>query len=181
MQVLWEEMTEPELVRVRSGDCAFVADARHFPVLVITWWGAADEALIRRYFEWSDAMLARAAAEDTKLAFISDNRASKRPPAHVRALTAELTDQTGDELSNRSVTTIIVLDSALVRGALTAIQWLSARPWDLTMCGDIETALSKALQLLEAADVPPPPRLDPARYTTPQMPTVDGESSAATG
>ncbi len=174
-------MTEPELLRVRSGDCAFVADARYFPVLVITWWGAADEALVRRYFQWNDTMLARAEAEDTKVAFVSDNRASKRPPATVRALTAELSDRSGEGLSRRSLATMVVLDSALVRGALTAIQWLSSRPWNLTMVGGVEQALHRALELLDGEDIPVPVGLDPARYASPPMPSEDDDTSAATG
>jgi hypothetical protein len=167
---------EPAYLAYRDGDCAFVADARDFPLLVTTWWGEASVPLVRRFFAWNDAMCTRAMSEDTHVAMVSDNRHSKRPPATVRKLLAELTDASTEIAGGRALPTLVVIDNALVRGALTAIQWLSARSWGVQVVASVEDGLRQALDALAAAGAEPPD-VDPSAHVAPAMPEVDGESA----
>jgi hypothetical protein len=116
-----------ELRWVESTRGSLALDDRAFPVLFATWVGHADEKTVRAFYAWNDVQLKRVALERTAFALITDAVAAERPDAPVRALLAELTramqkDHPTAETFRAS--SIVVLESPFVRGALTAVGWL---------------------------------------------------------
>jgi len=163
-------VTVPTTLSFREGDRAVLADGRYFPILWVTWWGEPNEALIRRYFEWNDAMILRAMAERVKFAHITDARQTGFPPPTVRKLVAELTEASPLEASDLNLGTFLVHESALLRGAVTAIQWLSKRDFKVVPIPDLRGGVVRALEALAKANIARPPGLDPEGCIAPSMP-----------
>jgi hypothetical protein len=164
-------MAEPGIVEFRDGDCAYVGDERHFPLALTTWWGEPTEKMMRSYFAWAAGLIARAAASDLYVIFVSDSRFTTRPPATVRKVAADLANAMPH--SERTLQSFVVLDSALIRGAITALQWLSSRDLNLTMVGTVERAITSALELFATRGITLARSIDPAAYPTAVMPGPD--------
>ena len=172
-------MTEPALLSFREGEHAFVADARDYPLLVVRWFGESTETSVRRYFRWLDAMYERARAEGIQLVSINDSRLATRPPPTVRKVTAELIDASTLATDDDALPTLLVLDNALIRGAVTAMKWLSLAKWNVETVANMPDAISRAFELLDSVDVPPPAGVDPTAYRDLQMPAAQGETAQA--
>src|SRR5690606_32962106 len=59
---------DPDVDCIVMPEVAMHLDARHFPVLIATWFGVPNPDIVLRYGEWLERMAALAAAEDTRLA-----------------------------------------------------------------------------------------------------------------
>jgi len=160
----------PGTLTSRDGTRAFFADARYFPVLWVTWWGEANELLIRRYFEWNNAMLLRASAEGSKFANITDARCASLPSATVRRLVANLTDESPPAGNLLNVGTYLIHDNAFVRGAVTAVQWLSQRDLKIVAVSDLRSGIARAVASLAKSGISAPQGLDAERCSAPTMP-----------
>jgi hypothetical protein len=150
-----------------AGDGVMVDDT-YFPVVVSTWFGAATEPAVRAYFAWLHRVLGRAqAGRVPALVNITDAGPAGNPSPDVRRLIAELTvgwEKAGaDQLH---VTSYVVVESAVIRGVLTALGWLHGdmKAENLASCSQ---AIERALADLAAAGVSPPVGLDPARWRRP--------------
>lgn len=144
------------VLQLRDGERAIVADDRYFPVLWLTWWGESNEALVHGYFEWHAEQLRRAQVENTKLVVVTDGRNAKRPPPTVRRLIGELTTELGPAAEQLSVATLLVLDNPVVRGAATAITWLTNRDFKFQAVPDLRVAMRLAQDKLRKAGIAPP-------------------------
>jgi hypothetical protein len=154
-----------------DGASSVVGDIRHFPVLIATWFGEPTEPLVRAYFAWSDEVAREAYAQGQRYAIISDNAHALRPSPTVRKLIAALIDEGPAAKTDRVVASFVVFESALVRGAVTAMQWLSRQSWNLRTTATVQLAVAGALEALEEAGILLPTRLSPATYVTPEAPT----------
>jgi hypothetical protein len=161
-----------EYFEMRDANAGFVADLRHFPVQIGTFFGESTERLARAYFEWSNEVASEVIARGQKYVLVSDNTSALRPPATVRKLVSELIDAGPEGQTDALLATFVVFDSALVRGAVTAMQWLSNREWRLTTAATVHEAIERALLVLDAAGLARPPGLSPATYVAPALPPV---------
>jgi hypothetical protein len=153
-------VTDPSGVqRIVDESGEIVMDERWFPVLVVTWLDSPGLDAVRRYFEWNERMIDRVRAGPGAYVNITDSLEAHRPSPRVRALVAELTDAMPDDATELGVGNYVVFGSALIRGALTAMQWLSRDPWNITMVASLRQAIERSLDDLEVADVAPPPGL----------------------
>mgnify|MGYP001347076277 CR=1 FL=1 len=168
-------MAASEVLALRDGDRAFVADRRFYPVVFIKWWGEMNEPLVRAAFRWLDEVNAQARADGIKVVSVNDSRMSKRPPATIRKLMAELIDETGHD---DALPSIVVMENPLIRGAMTAMRWLSSREWKVETTADVPAGLRRALALLAEAGVAGPRGLDPDRFEIPELPAVDTSATA---
>lgn len=103
----------------RDGASAVVVDDDHPNVLVITWVGSATVKTVERFYDWAKVRVAKAQAAKRFLVMINDALDAERPGPEVRAAFARH-DLEGDVV----LASPVVLDSALVRGAMTAIGWM---------------------------------------------------------
>jgi hypothetical protein len=166
-----------DLVGFRDGDCAYVGDIRWFPVMITTFFGESNETQIRHWFDWYHGLFARLPAAGTRYVAITDATRSQRPPPTIRKLIAELTDAFPEPWTEACVATYVVLDSAIVRGALTAMQWLSSRSWRINPVASMADALEQAIAAMTKAGMPIPAGMSPAAYVAPAMPTAQGRTT----
>jgi hypothetical protein len=148
-------------------DDVVVADDTHFPVIVATWHGAPSERSVRAYFAWLGPQLLRSKREGCPLVNVSDSGKAGVPDADVRRLIADLTKQwEAAGADDRRVTSIVVVENAVLRGVVSAIAWLhgSLKTSQYATC---EEALDAALAVLLRAGRPAPPRLSPSRWRRP--------------
>jgi hypothetical protein len=165
-----------ERIGFRSGDSAYVVDATWFPVLFTTFYGANNEPVVRHWFDWYHAQCRRADAENIQYVSITDATPSERPPATVRKLIADLTDAGEERWTELCLGAYIVLDSAIVRGALTAVQWLSPRTRRLSPVATLEDAIAESSAAMQRANMVLPPGFGPACYGSPERPAQQGET-----
>lgn len=164
---------------VREEDSAFVADSRYFPLLVVTWFGTMTEAIMPRYFAWQVPILHQVIAEKTKFAFVVDCTRCARPSPQVRKRVVELSNAGPREADAYALPTFTAIESALVRGAITTMQWVVSVDWRIVTVPTARQGLHKAIAALAAAGVPAPVGLDADAWVPPEMP--DASSDVATG
>jgi hypothetical protein len=163
-------MNADEFFSARDGDGAVIGDIRHFPVLIVTWFGEPTEHLVRRYFGWSDDVARHAIARGQRYVIISDNSRARRPPPTVRKIVSKLIDDGPAAATDCVIETFVVFESALVRGAVTAMQWLSMKDWNLRTAATVQLAVEGALKAVDDYGLPRPARLSAATYVAPEPP-----------
>jgi hypothetical protein len=159
-----------DYLTARDGEAGVVGDVRHFPVLIATWFGEPTERLVRHYFAWSDEVAREAYVRRERYVIVSDNVNAVRPSPRTRALIADLIDAGPAATTDRIIASFVVFDSALVRGAVTAMQWLSKKDWRLTTTATVQEAIAGALGVLAKHGLRRPPGLLPERYVAPTRP-----------
>jgi hypothetical protein len=148
-----------------EGDTTLVIDDSHGDLYITTIYGAPTELVMRGYFDWYRPFFEERQRARRPFAHVTDALDADRPPPKVRAMVAELTDTLPQDKAVNPAN-YLVIGSALVRGAITAIQWLSQRPWSSVVVGTMEEALRRSVADLKAAGVAAPP-IDIARYQRP--------------
>lgn len=155
-----------EAVHIDGPDGFIHCDPTHWPIAIATWVGPADEAGVRRFFAWNERVVERARGTGGYV-LITDADRAQRPAPSVRRLVAELTDAMPEDATALSVGNYVVVSSRLIRGAMTAMQWLSNEPWTSVLVGTMHEALVAALDDLDHAGLPRPTGLDPTCYARP--------------
>lgn len=148
---------------------SIVLDDRYEPILIATWFGAPGAESIRRFFAWNDAVLARARLRGGYV-LITDSNEAKRPAPLERRLISELTAAMPEDATALNVGNYVVLNNPLIRGALTAMQWLSPSPWAITTVASCAEAITRSLADLEQAKLSAPSGLVAADYKAPPRP-----------
>lgn len=151
-------------MRLDGRDGHIVCDARHWPVVIATWVGNADLDSVRKFFDWNHEVIDKARGEKGYVIITDADRAS-RPPPDVRRLVAQLTDAMPADSTALNVGNYIVITSALVRGALTAMQWISRDRWATVQVASMAEAISRAFLDLDQAGIRRPTTLDPNAYS----------------
>lgn len=171
----WSEEGALQGPRVYTdGEAAIALDARFPPLFITTWFGAPTTSLVDAYFERSDVLFDGAVTELRKLVLITDLGDADYADATVRRRLAEATEARQDRGHSTCILgNFVVVRSAAVRGALTAIGWLSETTRSLTLIKDMETALSRAAAILERHGLAFDPRAMAGVYTRPGRPRAE--------
>ena len=139
---------------------AFRFDDSRFPLVVVTFSGSLGDDDFEAYLARMSGLLARRSKNVTLL----DARAADSPSARQRAKQADWLKANRETLQQYSLGTVFVISSAMVRGALTAILWMSPMPAGHTVVGTLEEGEHWAYERMVAAGVPlPPPPASVAR------------------
>lgn len=168
-----------ELRWVESGSSAIALDATWYPVLFTTWFGTANDRTIREYFDWTNAQLRRIEKEQRAYSMIVDADSADRPAPQIRSLLAELTaEQTRVHAAARAmrVGTFVVMTNPMLRGALTAIQWLTASRIETEYAPSCAQAITLTEERLVARGSALPTGLSSAAYRRPRR---DGRAVSA--
>lgn len=120
-------------------------DVQAFPLVLFTWSETATAEATRAIFEDMLKMSARAKQEGVHTVSIHDARGSSRPTPETRAVMAEMAKNAPDM---RTLMDVVVLDSAALRGVLTAISWVAPGVMKRTKTA---ASLPEAFTLAEAA------------------------------
>ncbi|MFO0613891.1 MAG: hypothetical protein U0414_14970 [Polyangiaceae bacterium] len=164
-----------DLIRVEDGASVAILDARAWPIVVATWFDEPTEALVRRYFEAHAVLLERARSLNEPFILVTDTFATKQPSAKARKLIADLTLAQPDYTARLTVGSIIVIESAILRGVVTALQWILPRIGDSEIVSNIAVALERALALLDRRGIARPSGFSSRSY---QRPTRSSGSGA---
>ena len=134
-------------------------DESLFPVIVQHWRGPFRDDDIRAVFARQSALVERATREGAYLCtLVGDGDAVD---ARQRRLMGELTDNQTPEALERSVTSVVVASSMVVRGALTAIKWFMKMP--VEAASSPEEAVAHAVKAYEARRLTVPAALRDGR------------------
>ena len=140
------------LQRYTDGSAELVIDESYAPILVLTWFGEPTTQLIDRYVAWTRELIADNVANHRKAALVVDSREILRTDATVRRHYA---DRAVDDPS--LLISVAVIDSAMVRGALTAIRWvLGDRLSSVVSVPTLEEAFERACAAIEAEGMDAP-------------------------
>jgi hypothetical protein len=145
---------------------SIVCDETHWPVVIITWIGRADADSVRKFFAWNRSVLPRADKAGGYV-MITDASAAARPDADVRRLVAELNDELPPEARDLSIGNYVVITNPLIRGAMTAMQWVSRSEWQAIQVSSMHEAIRRSFIELDKAGKLRPRSLDPDRYVPP--------------
>jgi len=155
-------------ITFQDGEAAVVADDRHAPIYMSTWYGAATEQVVVDFFAYNRRVIDDNMRAQRPFVIITDATDAARPAPKVRSLITEETDGSPDP-GALMVGNYLVLSNALVRGAFTAMQWLSRRRWPTIVVATPAEALRRALVDLARAGARAP-SVDPAAYVRPSLP-----------
>lgn len=158
-------MAELRWVTTPTGSVAL--DDRTYPVVFATWIGASDAESIQAFFDWNDAVLRRVAADRRVFTLVTDATLASRPDPAARALIAERTARMTREHTTVEafrVTGPIVIENPLVRGALTAIEWVLGTSMNAEYVDTCATAIASARRGFEKRGAPWPAGLTPDGY-----------------
>jgi hypothetical protein len=129
-----------------------IDESRH-PLVLVTFDGALSEPEFDDYLRSMSRFIDRR----TKNVTILDARKAKSPTATQRAKQAAWLKTNRVALQEYSCGSVFVIDSALVRGGLTAILWIAPMPVAHAVVATLEEAERWAFARLRAAGVSPPP------------------------
>jgi hypothetical protein len=153
--------------RHASDEAIVFLDDAHFPVVIATWVGEASLLTAEAYIAWFKAQIARAEEEEVWLIAISDSRLAGRPDATVRRYFADEIGSTEGRRLMSKQTSLVVHDSQLLRGALTAISWLVPGVDKLPTARTMHASFEQVRRLLRDKAQTFPGTLEPDNYVNP--------------
>jgi|GEM_PF-826880 len=140
-------------------------DARFAPIYVTQFRGSATLESAQWLDQTAAPIFAQAIANKKPVFYIVDAQGMRSPPATVRRYWAETIESKRAQMS-QMLGTIVVLDNAVLRGALTAINWLTGRGNAVGYVGTLPEAVAEGNRLLIERGFPPAD-LDGTRYELP--------------
>lgn len=150
-------------VRRVDGESEFFIDTSHLPLLITTWFGSPTIGLVEVYSEWLVRFVERSRKDGRKFVILDDAIRAGRPAPPVRALLAKI-QCPADVVIDR----VVVVDTAAIRGALTALSWITGNPIKTTPA--IDQGVRDCLARLDESGVARPPKFEfrPAEPTLPR-------------
>lgn len=123
-------------------------DTSSSPILRVSFEGEVSEAEMRAHL----AELTRAIRERPLNAIVYDARRSGTPSAVQRRLQAEWMKEHEALIRSRNAGVAFVIESALIRGALTAILWMQPMATEHTVVATMDEALRWSTERLRARE-----------------------------
>ena len=156
-----------EVTSIRDGECTIIVDTKHWPVVFATWFGEPTEGAVMRYFAANEALFNRARKERTRFVLVTDAAFTQRPSPKVRKLIAQQTNAQPADSQELAVGSIIIVESALIRGVVTALTWILPRLKDSRIVGGVDEAIDVALRILDDQRLARPVSLSAKTYKRP--------------
>ena len=153
-------------MRIR-GAAGEVVVERQGPLLFVTWFDEQDERLVDAYFAEYERHVREAHEAGERFVLISDALDAKAPGATIRQRIMARTEAMPEFFRDVQIANYVVLASATVRGALTAMSWLSRTPWASEYVATPAEAIERSRGVLRGAGVDVPEEPAPGRYERP--------------
>jgi hypothetical protein len=134
-----------------------VVDDSRWPLLTVVWRGSVSNEEFTAYLGALDRNLARTKEARTRTAILMDARGAAATSSVQRKMQADWMKANEHECRRYCAGFAFVLDSAFVRGALTAILWLAPLPAEHIVCATVDEADQWLCQRLRDAGVVVPP------------------------
>lgn len=152
------------MVKLREfSQCKIMVDDRYLPLIISTFMGRADVEAAKWHMETQNRIMLEAARKGRRVVAISDSTRSDRPDAEARKYWADSMSQTPDTIRGATLGNIVVVNSVLIRGALTAIGWLNPKAKELVTVATLQQGIEMGLELLDKAGIARP-AIDPRAY-----------------
>ena len=144
----------PEVRQTARG--AIVIDDRHAPLVITTFMGETDLSLGKWFEEMHTKIILNHGAKGRRVLSIADATLAVKPTPDMRRFWAELSDRATPTMKEATLATFLVVNSALLRGAITAISWMSPSLRDLESFATIDEAIREGSVRLARAMTPIP-------------------------
>lgn len=145
-----------------------VFDARYSPLLITTFFGKCDLEAAKWHTELMNQATLDAARRGQRVITISDATHSDRPSPDARKYWADNMSTGSAVVKAATLGTYVVFNSAVVRGALTAIGWLNPEVKKIETFGTLAEAINAANLRFKKERITAP-SLDPKDYKLPQV------------
>lgn len=142
-------------------------DEQHFPMVLQRWEGAVTVEIVRDHFDYSMPLLERARRENVAISVVLDATNTVRPTSIVRKSIAERADEIAAQWPELLRPSRVVIQSAPLRGVITALGWLSRGALQLASYPSRVSAIRAGIAHLESVGSPVPDALDPTTYEFP--------------
>jgi hypothetical protein len=142
-------VTEQLVFRLSREGSEASFDARFAPIYVTQFRGRIQLESAEWLDKVASPIFARALSEGKPAFYIVDARGMQSPPATVRRYWADSIERNRAQLS-QMLGTIVVVDNAILRGALTAINWLTGRGNAISYVTTFTEAVVEGNRLLSA-------------------------------
>jgi hypothetical protein len=116
-------------------------DVSGFPIVVSHWAKDVDIAEINDYFDQLDVVIDRAVAQ--KQRYVSISVGGSNLSAALRKVVAERSSKIPPERAVYNVASYVVLESAILRGTLTALKWISSNMENVYPVATVEEGLRR--------------------------------------
>jgi hypothetical protein len=137
-------------------DGVIVIDDRYAPVFISTFVGNTDPAGAKWFMKCQEELALRQVVLGRAVCTITDATRASSPSPEARRAWAETMRDQDRRVKDGSLPNVVVLSSALIRGALTAIGWLNPEIRDLKTVGTMTEALVLVRRAYEKAGKPVP-------------------------
>jgi hypothetical protein len=142
----------PEVRQSARG--AIVIDDRYAPLIITTFLGETDLVLGKWFEEAHKKIILNHGVQGRRVLSIADATLAVKPTPDMRRFWAELSDRTTPTMKEATLATFLVVSNPLIRGAITAISWMSPSLRDLESFATIDLAIREAFQRLARAGTP---------------------------
>lgn len=166
-------MTEPDpdIECVVLPEVAVHLSARHFPVIIATWFGVPNPAVITHLSAWFERMCTRAEAEGSKVVFIGDTTDMEQQPGpEVRRAIAEGVQRVLAQHPGRLLGITTIVGPPMMRAVIIMVLALTRDKLNWKPVKNLQQALERSFALLDEAKIPRPEGLDAATYRRPPQP-----------
>lgn len=148
----------------RDGGASIVMDASFLPVMINTYSGVTTEKLLRESCAWMNEYLSKQ-LRHPKIVAIADTRTVTTTDSKIRKVAAEESKKLEAQMLAHNVETIVILDNAILRGAIKAVGWITSLK--LKPAKNLEEALRFADESLASVGQTLPNGLRAATYRAP--------------
>jgi hypothetical protein len=155
----------PNVRELKDQGCSALIDERFDPLIVASFYGLITPKLILEFSAWFRGYLT-SLRPGTKFVMVNDPRGVPSHSPVVRKIAGEEMKKLRTQMELHSLQNIMIIDNTLLRGALTALSWLTG---DRTHCAvkDMPEAIRTALEALTRAGLPVPDGVDAMSYEVP--------------
>jgi hypothetical protein len=134
--------------------CSARIDQRFDPVIVASFYGAITKKLMLEFSAWFRAYL-MSLRPGTKFVMINDPRGVPSHSPVIRKIAVEEMGKLKTLMELHSLENIMIIDNTLLRGAITALSWLTGNRAHCAV-KDMPEAITTASQALTRAGLPVP-------------------------
>jgi hypothetical protein len=135
------------IVKQGSGSGLAALDDTHLPILITTFRGHVTLEMAQWHHGATSLVLGQRHALGLPVVYITDAHAMQVPAATVRKYWADIMKE-NEVMLNAMLGNFVVLNSPLMRGALTAIEWVTRLKQRIRYVASLEQAVVEANRLL---------------------------------
>ena len=148
----------PNVLELKDHGCSLLIDQRCDPVIIASFYGIITPKLLLEFSAWFRGYL-MALRPGTKFVLINDPRGVSSHSPVIRKIAVGEMKKLRTLMELHSQENIMIIDNTLLRGAVTALSWLTGNKAHHAV-KDLPEAIEVASEALTRAGLPIPVGLD---------------------